>query len=98
MREENFWENFFGDGAIKETAFFTGERIGFWFVGEREDIGWEKDGGSGLGVARRLGKAVIEAAAASAGDVRKNAVDGDAAFFVGIETLIEKMAEEAAVL
>src|SRR5207302_5950947 len=30
--------------------------------------------------------------------VRENAVSGDAAFFVSIETLIEKMAQEAAVL
>src|SRR5882724_2957058 len=98
VREENLGENFFGDGAIEETAFFAGERIGFGFVGEREDIGGEKDGGSGLGVAGGLSEAMIEAAAASAGYMRENAVDGDAAFFVGIETMIEKMAEEAAVL
>src|SRR6266436_5341974 len=98
VREENFGENSFGDGAIEETAFFTRKRIGFGVVGERENVGWEKDGRGWLGVAGGLSEAMIEAAAASAGDVGENAVDGDAAFFVGIETLIQKMAEEAAVL
>jgi len=40
----------------------------------------------------------LKTAAASAGYVRENAVDGDAALLRRIETLIEKMSEEAAVL
>ncbi len=43
VREENFGENFFGDGAIEETAFFAVEGVGFGLIGEWEDVGWEKD-------------------------------------------------------
>ncbi len=51
-----------------------------------------------MGVAGRLSEAMVETAAAGSGNVRENAVDGDAAVFVGVETLVEEVAEEAAVL
>ena len=51
-----------------------------------------------LGVARGLGKTIVEAAASRARHVSQNAVERHAAFFVGVETAVEKVAQEAAVL
>ncbi len=41
---------------------------------------------------------IVEAAAAGSGNVGENAVERDAAFFVGIEALIKEVAQESTVL
>ena len=96
--EKNPGHDFVGDGAVEQARRLSGDRICLGLIGEGKDVGGEKDGRGRLRVARRLGETVVEAAAARSGDVGENAVERDPSLFVGIETLIEKVAQEAAVL
>ena len=73
-------------------------RIFFGLIGERKNVGRKEDRRSGLRVARRLRETIVEAAAARSGDVREDAVERDPAIFVGVESLVEKVAQEASVL
>ena len=84
--------------AIEQAALLVSERINFGLVGERKDVGGKEYGRGRLRIARGLGEAVVEAAAACTGDVREHAIESDAAIFIGIESLIEKIAQEAAIL
>src|SRR5438128_9508820 len=72
--------------------------IDFRLVGERKDIGWEKYSHGRLRVARRLGEAVIKTAAAGPRYVREHAVESDATILIGVEALIQKVAQESSVL
>jgi len=47
-----------------------------------------------LGIPRRLGKPVVEAATASSRNIDQNAIESKSSFFVGIEALIQKVAQE----
>ena len=79
-------------------ACLSGDAIFFGLIGERKDIGREEDRRGGLRVARGLSETIVEAAAAGSGNVGEDAVERNASIFVGIESLIEEVAEEAAVL
>src|SRR5208337_2873021 len=96
--EENPGHGFVGGGAIEQAATFPGDWIFLRLIGEGEDVGGKENGRVGLRVARRLSETVVEAAAASSGHVGENAVERDASVFVGIEPLIEKVPQKAAVL
>src|SRR5215475_11398410 len=45
-----------------------------------------------------MGEAIVEAAAPGPGHVRENSVERDAIFFIEIEPLIKKIAQEPAIL
>ena len=51
-----------------------------------------------MAIARGLREAMIEAAPAGAGDVRPQSVEDPVALFVGIEAIVEELAQEAAAL
>ena len=84
--------------ALEQAACLSGNRIGLGSIGKGKDVGREENRRGGLRVARGLGEAIIEAAAAGSGNVSQNAIERDPSFFVGIEILIEKIAKKAAVL
>ena len=96
--EENLRHDFLGDGAVEQAAGLSGDRIFLGLIGEWKNIGRKEDRGRGLRVARGLGEAIIETAAARSGNVRQNAVERNASFFVRIEALIEEVAQEAPIL
>src|SRR5215467_9533926 len=73
-------------------------RISFRQIGKRKQVRRIEDAGHRLGIARRLGKAVVKAAAAPAGDMRDDAAHHRSSLFVGIEVLVKKMAQEAPTL
>lgn len=98
VREENFGDDVVGCCAIEQAGLFFGDGIGFGLVGEREDISGIEDGRSRLRVAGGLCEAIVKAAAAGSGDMGEDAVEGDASVFVGVEALVEEVAEEATVL
>jgi hypothetical protein len=76
----------------------AGLRILLRDVAEREDIGRIEEVEIRVAVARRLREAMVEAAAARAGDVRYDAVEHLAVRLVAIEPVVEILAQEAAAL
>src|SRR3954469_6537367 len=87
-----------GDGAVEQSCFLPSQRIAFRFVGKRKYVGREEHRGGRLSVTGGLRKAIVEATASGTGNVRQNSVERDAALFVGIESLIEQVAEKSPVL
>ena len=85
-------------GAIEKAAFFARDGVDLRLVSKRKNVCWKKDGRSRLAIARRLRKTMIEASAARSGDVRENSVQRNAAFFVGVESLVKKVTQKSAVL
>src|SRR4051794_11417898 len=94
VRQEDLRHHVVGPSAIEETAFCSRPRIRRRQIGEWEHVGWKEDRRRWLGIARRLGKTVIEAAAPRACHVREHTVERDAALLVGIEALVEHLAQE----
>src|ERR1700722_3534391 len=96
--EKNLRHDFVSHSAIKQPARSSCERILLGLIGEGKNIGREENGRSRLCVARWLSESVIEAAAARSCHVGQNAVKRDPSLFVGVETLIEKVAQEPSIL
>ena len=67
-------------------------------VGEREDVARVELVQERVPVARRLGEAVVEAAAPAAGDVRHDAVERAAGPLVAVVAVVEERAQEAPAL
>ncbi len=88
----------FGRGPVEQPGRDVRGGIGRRQVGKREDVDGILRRSERLGVARRLGKAVIEVPAAGAGDMDEQAVEDLTAFFVGVEALIDEVPQEAAAL
>src|SRR5258707_15826731 len=82
------------DGCVHQACALIGFWIEFRQVGEGEQVSGKEQARHGLGIARWLRKAMIEAATAGAGYVRDHAVHHLAALLVGIEVLIEEVAQE----
>jgi hypothetical protein len=74
----------------------AGDRIGLLFVGEREHVHRVLDVEVLQLVARLLAKAVVERAAAGAAHLIEDTVEHDAPRLVGVETLVDEVAEETA--
>src|ERR1700761_8852786 len=53
--------------TIEQARRLSSHGIFLWLISKRKNIRGEEDGGSGLRVARRLGEAIVEAAAACSG-------------------------------
>ena len=85
-------------GEVEQTSRLTCDRIMLRLVGEGENIGGEEDGGRRLRVARRLGKAIVEAAATRSADVCENSIESDPSLFICVEALVEQVAQEASIL
>ena len=86
-------------GAAKIVAQ-SGALAGNWVTcrnaGEWKDIGRIKERRIRLCIARRLCKAMVEAAASGASGVSEESVKRDTTTLVGVETLIEVVADESA--
>src|SRR6516162_2801354 len=96
--EKDLGHNFFGGCAVEQASGLSSHRVLLRLIGKRKDVGREENGRTGLRVARRLSETVVEAAAACSRNVGENTVERDPSFFVGIEALIEEVAQEAPVL
>ncbi len=95
---EDFGDDGGGGGAVEQAGAGAGDGVGFGEIGEGEDVDGVEEIEEGACVAGGLGEAVVEVAAAGAGDVGPEAVEDDAAALVGVEAFIEEVAEEAAAL
>ena len=73
-------------------------RIGFACIGERKEIGRIIERRKALAIARRLCEPVVESAAPRARDVGHHAIERDRPGLIGIEALVEEMAQEPAAL
>ncbi len=82
-------------GTIQQPLGASRDRVAGRQVGEREQVGRIEDRVHRLCVPGGLGKAMVEATAAGAGDVGHHAVEGDPAGFVRVEPLIEQVTQEA---
>ena len=96
--EENPGHDFFRGSAVEQSSGLAGHGIFLGLIGERENIRGKENRRSGLRIARRLGETIVEAAAAGSGNVGENAVERDSSLFVGVEALVEKVAQKAPVL
>src|SRR5205085_3531824 len=83
------------DHVGAQRAARAGDRVGLLEAREREDVGRIEERGVRLRVARRLREAVVEAAAPRARGVREDPVERDAPPLVGVEALIQEVAQEA---
>src|SRR6202521_1035099 len=98
IAEENLWRGVRLACSIQKACGFTGLRVSFGEVSVGEHIRREEEAGHGLRVTRGLRESMIETAPARAGHMRNHAVYHLSPLLVGVEVLIEKMAEEAATL
>jgi len=98
VREENLGDDIFGRRAIEQAAFLVGNRIDLGLIRERKNICVLKYGLSWLRIVRGLRESIVETATARAGHMRQYAIESDAAIFIGIESLIKKIAQESAIL
>src|SRR6267143_1134333 len=96
--EENLWRRVRPALSIEKACGFTSLRVGFGKVGVGKQIRREEDTGQGLRVTRGLRETMIETAASGASHMRNDTVHDPAALLIGVEVLIEEMAEEAATL
>src|SRR5688572_10930971 len=85
-------------GVCQQAVSEPGLRIGLLGIGERKDVGRVEEVDERMRVARGLREAMVEAAAAAAGDVRHHAIEDLAMHFVFVEAVIEIGAEETAAL
>ncbi len=76
---------------VQKASRFPRLWVGLGKVGVRKQVGRKA-------VARRLGKAMVEAAPAGAGHMRNHAIHHLASLLVGVEVLVKKMAQESAAL
>ncbi len=83
-----------GEQRIGDAGF----RIGRRSVGERKQIDREEDVEELQRVARCLAEAMVERPAAGAADLIEDAVEDFAALLVGIEALIQKVAQKSSTL
>ena len=93
-----FGATFWATARSSRPCCARGDRVAQRQVGEGVQIGRVQDGVHRLRVARRLGEAVVEVAPAGAGDVRDQAVEHRAAVLVGVEALVQEVAQEAPAL
>src|SRR5258708_12222783 len=98
IREKDLGNDLVELCAVEQAALLSGDRIALGLVGERKDVGGEEYRRGRLRISGGLGKTVVETPAASTGYVCKHTIESDAPIFVGIETLIKKIAQEAAIL
>src|SRR4029077_7790089 len=98
IRKENLWRRVRPARSIEKACDFTGLRVGFGEVGVGKQIRREEEAGQGLRVTRGLRETMIETDAAGTSHVRDDTVHDLAALLVGVEVLVEEMAEEAATL
>ncbi len=96
--EEYSRHNLVSSSAIEQARSLARHGIFFGLIGKGKDIRGKEDRGSGLRVARWLGETVVKTAAACSGYVGQNTVERDPSFFIRIEALVEKVAQETPVL
>src|SRR5215216_5196022 len=79
----------------QQPVGFSGPRVSLFNICEWKNICGIKEGRERAGITRRFGEAMIEAAATTARYVRINGIKHLAVALVGIESLVEKMAQES---
>src|SRR5262249_60683875 len=84
-----------GRRPVETPAASAGGGVDLDVVGEGKDVDRIQRRRERLGVARRLGEAVVEVAAPGAGDIDDERVEDLAAILVGVEALPHEVAEEA---
>src|SRR5207245_92462 len=85
-------------GAREQAVDLPAVRIGFGTIREREQVDWKQDVEELQRVARCLTEPVIERSASGPADLIEHAVEHFAPPLVGVESLIQKMPQEAAAL
>src|SRR5438105_12378437 len=81
---------------VTQPGTLMRDRLTRRHAGEWKDVGWIKERRIRLRVARRLGKSMVEAAASGTRGVHEESVERDTTALVGIESLVEIMADEPA--
>jgi len=98
LEKKDAGHNFVCYGAVEQPAIFSRHWIALGLIRERENIRRKEDRRSRLGVARRLSETVVKAAATCPGNVGEHSVQRHLSVFVGIKTLVKKVAQKAPVL
>src|ERR1700676_445583 len=96
--EEYFRRGVRSVSSVEQTSGLAGLRIGLGKIGERKKIGGKEDAGERLSVARRLRETMIETLSAGTRHGGGDSVLHLPALLVGVEILVEKMAEKAPTL
>jgi len=95
---ENFGHDVIRGRAIEQARGHAAHRIALRKIGERKKISRVKQRRERLRIARRLCKAMIEAAASRARDVDVHRVKHLPPVFIGVEALVEEVTQEATAL
>jgi hypothetical protein len=95
---KNLGNGLLRDGCIEQSAFCSCYPVDSGQIGERKDISGKKNRRRWLCVARRLREPVIKAAASRASNMGEHTIECDPSFLICIESLIEEIAKETAVL
>ena len=82
----------------EDAVVRPGLEVGLRKVGKREDVSRVEEVDEGVGVARRLGEAMVEAAAAASRDVSDDAIEHLAAGLVLVEAVEQERPEESSAL